>query len=183
VAIGCNDREGPSNRRRLDLTSQAATIASTATIRVTQFLGVLPQPALLTIGCEGRTLAAYLELLVQSRVSLLCDVRRNPLSRKRGFSKKALARACTQAGIRYEHLAELGIASEKRKRLKTQADYDALFEDYERNWLTTQAEALGKIRSWLDAGQRVALTCFELAPEQCHRHCVAEALGGVVRHL
>lgn len=30
--------------------------------------------------------------------------------------------------------------------------------------------------AWLDAGERVALTCFERAPGDCHRHCVGEAL-------
>ena len=32
------------------------------------------------------------------------------------------------------------------------------------------------IRGWVTAGERVALTCFERLPQQCHRHCVAEAL-------
>lgn len=35
---------------------------------------------------------------------------------------------------------------------------------------------LTKIREWIDGGERVALTCFEHLPHQCHRHCVAEAL-------
>jgi uncharacterized protein (DUF488 family) len=60
--------------------------------------------------------------------------------------------------------------------LKTQADYDALFEDYERDSLPLQTEALAIIRAWIQSGEAVALTCFELHPHQCHRHCVAEAL-------
>jgi uncharacterized protein (DUF488 family) len=80
-------------------------------------------------------------------------------------------------GIRYEHLPELGINSEERRDLKTQADYDALFAEYERKTLPKQAEALAGIRTWVKQGERVALTCFELLPHQCHRHCVAEALA------
>lgn len=132
--------------------------------------------ALFTIGYEGRTQAEYLALLTGAGVTLLADVRRNPISRKKGFSKKALAEGCAAEGIRYEHLPELGIASEKRKGLATQADVDALFAEYERDWLPTQGAALAKLRGWLDAGERVALTCFERAPGDCHRHCVAEAL-------
>ena len=60
--------------------------------------------------------------------------------------------------------------------LDTQADYDALFDDYEREWLPKQGAALKKIQRWIGAGQRVALTCYEHLPNQCHRHCVAEAL-------
>ena len=75
-------------------------------------------------------------------MTLLCDVRRNPLSRKYGFSKSTLSKACGNVGIRYEHLPELGIASEQRQELTTQADYDALFEVYERKDLPLQSEAL-----------------------------------------
>jgi uncharacterized protein (DUF488 family) len=42
--------------------------------------------------------------------------------------------------------------------------------------LPQQGVALENIRAWVAAGERVALTCFERLPEQCHRHCVAEAL-------
>lgn len=135
------------------------------------------QAGLVTIGYEGRSLEAYLNLLLKNSVTLLCDVRRNPLSRKYGFSKKTLSHACEGVGIRYEHLPELGIDSEERRDLKTQADYDALFADYERKSLPKQTEALATIRAWVKQGARVALTCFELLPHQCHRHCVAEALA------
>ena len=135
-------------------------------------------PALSTIGYEGHTLESYLTILLKSGVTLLCDVRRNPISRKYGFSKNTLARGCEGVGIRYEHLPELGIASEQRQSLDTQADYDALFADYERTWLPKQGAALKKIQGWMDAGERVTLTCYEHQPNQCHRHCVAEALEG-----
>ena len=135
------------------------------------------KPGLVTIGYEGRSLEMYLNLLLKNSVTLLCDVRRNPLSRKYGFSKKTLSKACESVGIRYEHLPELGIDSEERRDLKTQADYDALFVEYERKSLPKQTETLVKIRGWVKAGERVALTCFELLPQQCHRHCVAEALS------
>jgi len=136
-----------------------------------------PGPGLLTIGYEGKSLEGYLNTLLLAGVTLLCDVRRNPLSRKYGFSKSTLSKACGNVGIRYEHLPELGIASDQRQELNTQADYDALFEVYERESLPIQGEALARIRHWIESEKmRVALTCFERLPHQCHRHCVAEAL-------
>lgn len=131
---------------------------------------------LMTIGYEGKCLETYLNALIKNGVSLLCDVRRNPLSRKYGFSKNTLGKACEGVGIRYEHLPDLGIASDERRALNTQADYDALFEMYERRDLPRQADALERIFDWIDAGEGVALTCFERHPQQCHRHCVAEVL-------
>jgi len=131
---------------------------------------------LFTIGYEGRSLEKYLNLLLKNGVTLLCDVRRNPLSRKYGFSKGTLSNSCTGVGIRYEHLPELGIDGEKRRELNTQADYDQLFFDYERESLPHQSASLQRIRQWMDEGEKVALTCFEFLPHQCHRHCVAEAI-------
>jgi uncharacterized protein DUF488 len=145
--------------------------------------------SVVTIGYEGRSLESYLNELLKDGVTVLCDVRLNPLSRKYGFSKGTLSKTCQHLGIRYEHLPELGIASEKRQELRLQADYDALFEEYERTSLPKQCEALNKIRNWVAAGERVALTCFERLAQQCHRHCVADALERIdgsklnARHL
>jgi hypothetical protein len=152
--------------------------------RVAEARPAKARPGLVTIGYEGKSLERYLNQLLQAGVTLLCDVRRNAISRKYGFSKSTLSKACEGVGIRYEHLPELGIDSEERRDLKTQADYDALFAEYERKSLPHQKEALAKIRGWVKAGERVALTCYELLPQQCHRHCVAEALAhGAGRHL
>lgn len=134
---------------------------------------------LVTIGYEGRSLENYLNELLRDGVTLLCDVRRNPLSRKYGFSKGTLSNASEGVGIRYEHLPELGIASEERQGLSTPADYRALFAWYRREILPRQRAALEKLLGWISAGERVALTCFERLPEQCHRHCVAETLERV----
>ena len=129
-----------------------------------------------TIGYEGRTLEGYLNKLLRSSVTLLCDVRRNAFSRKYGFSKTTLAGACDGVGIRYEHLPELGVESRFRQGLETQADFDALFKMYERRILPRRDDALAKIRAWLQSGESVALTCYEREAGQCHRHCVAAEL-------
>ncbi len=134
---------------------------------------------LFTIGYEGRTLESYLNLLIRGGVTLLCDVRRNAISRKYGFSKTTLERACSGVGIRYQHLPELGIESRRRRGLKTEADFKDLFEAYKQTILPDQGDALGRIRDWLRSGESVALTCFELDAGQCHRHCVANALEKV----
>jgi hypothetical protein len=139
------------------------------------------EPGLCTIGYEGKSLENYLNQLLQAGVTLLCDVRRNPLSRKYGFSKSTLRKACEGIGIRYEHLPELGISSEERRDLETQADYDALFATYKRNDLPQQKAVLEKIGSWIEQGERVALTCYEAQPHQCHRHCVSEAVEHMTR--
>ena len=132
--------------------------------------------SLFTIGYQRRTLDGYLNVLIRRGVTLLCDVRRNPISRKYGFSKSTLSSSCLGVGIRYEHLPDLGISSSHRRRLRTQSDYDGLFAAYRRQSLPAQGAELARIARWLRSGESVALTCFERLPEQCHRYCVADAL-------
>jgi uncharacterized protein (DUF488 family) len=133
--------------------------------------------ALLTIGYEGIVLEEYLNRLIKANVKLLCDVRKNPLSMKWGFSKGQLMDSCTKVGIVYRHLPELGIVSDKRKSLNTQADYDLLFEEYEQTTLQTETEALQQVVALMAEHGRVAITCFEACEKQCHRGRVAKALA------
>lgn len=129
-----------------------------------------------TIGYEGRSLESYLNILIQQNVKILCDVRKNPLSRKYGFAKKTLQNACESVNIKYIHLPELGIVSEKRKNLNTQIDYDNLFVDYEKEIIPNQQKEIKLIHSLIKTYGRVALTCYEALPKQCHRTRVANAV-------
>ena len=137
---------------------------------------------LLTIGYQGRSVEDYLDILSGKHVTLLCDVRRNAISRKRGFSKSALARACEQIGIRYEHLPDLGIDAGRRRLAQTARGRQRLLAEYRRDDLAQMPVSLEKIVRWAASGERVAVTCFERVPSSCHRSLVAaevERLGGV----
>lgn len=131
---------------------------------------------LFTIGYEGRDVDQYLKQLLDAGVRLLCDVRRNPLSRKYGFSKSALSGALSSVGIEYRHIPELGIESDLRKNLKTFADYQRLFARYEHETLKQQELFVRHIAAYVAEFSRVALTCFERDPKFCHRGRVAQAI-------
>ena len=135
--------------------------------------------SLLTVGYEGRMLESYFNLLLRAQVTILCDVRRNPISRKYGFSKSTLAQTCSKLAIRYEHLPELGIESKDRRGLETQGEFRHLFKTYTKRILERQGNTLAKILAWLRSGETVALTCYEHEPSQCHRHCVGTALARI----
>lgn len=135
-----------------------------------------PEKQLFTIGYEGISLETYINKLIINDVNVLCDVRKNAYSQKYGFSKKTLQLACRGADIEYVHIPNLGIVSNKRQELHSQADYDVLFREYEKTTLNENKASLLSIRNLLDKGKRVALTCFEKDPKQCHRTCVAHAL-------
>ncbi len=134
-----------------------------------------------TIGYEGDSIDGYLNRLIQNNVRLLCDVRRNPLSRKTGFSKNQLATYCERVGIAYRHLPELGIPSHRRRELNSRKDYELLFDEYEREDLPQAGEAIGELGALLKEYSRIALTCFEKDHEFCHRHCVAEEMQRTIK--
>lgn len=131
---------------------------------------------LFTIGYEGLSLEEYINKLIIEDIHVLCDVRKNAYSQKYGFSKSQLEKACKGVGIEYIHIPDLGIVSDKRQELKTQKDYDLLFSDYEKTVLPYQIKSLLFIYNMIIQEGRVALTCFEKDPKQCHRTRVANAL-------
>jgi uncharacterized protein (DUF488 family) len=133
--------------------------------------------SLFTIGYEGVTLEQYINKLIIYDVKVLCDVRKNPLSMKYGFSKKQLSNACEGVGIEYIHIPEVGIESGKRRELNTQEDYDQLFEDYKAGVLANEISKQEHILSILQTKKRVALTCFEANIHQCHRKHLAESVS------
>lgn len=133
-------------------------------------------PVLFTIGYEGISLETYINKLIINDIHVLCDVRKNAYSQKYGFSKSQLEKACKGVGIQYIHIPQLGIDSEQRQDLKSQKDYDNLFDLYEKTTLKENQQYLHYVREIIDANKRVALTCFEARPEQCHRSRVAKHL-------
>jgi uncharacterized protein (DUF488 family) len=134
------------------------------------------EQTLFTLGYEGIHFEAYVNKLIRNNVKLLCDVRRNPLSRKFGFSRQNLSTLLPKMGIQYQHLPELGIESESRKQLNSMSDYEALFAKY-RKTLPNKASGLKRVMDMLDEQKRIALTCFEKEPHYCHRHCVSDFLA------
>ena len=128
---------------------------------------------LFTIGYEGKSIEAFIDSLIKNDVRLLCDVRKNPFSRKPGFSKKMLEHTTQTAGINYIHIPELGIEREKRNSLKTPEDQQRLFEDYAKS-LPDQKALLDEVYMLLQSNARIALMCYELKPEMCHRHIIRD---------
>jgi uncharacterized protein (DUF488 family) len=131
---------------------------------------------LFTIGYEGITLETYLNKLIKNNIKVLCDVRKNALSMKYGFSKSQLKNACNGVGIEYLHIPEVGIESDQRQELKTQKDYDCLFEDYKEKNLKRNINSQKEILNLLVKHKRIALTCFEANICQCHRKHLSEAI-------
>jgi uncharacterized protein (DUF488 family) len=134
---------------------------------------------LFTLGYQGYSIDEYLNILIQNNMKILCDVRRNAISMKYGFSKKTLGETVEKLGIKYLHIPELGIDSDQRKNLKTVFDYEQLFTKYKENILPQKQHIIQSIFNIFLQHKRMALTCFEKDYHYCHRHKVVEALSAL----
>jgi uncharacterized protein (DUF488 family) len=133
-------------------------------------------PCLFTIGYEGLSVDAYLDVLISNHIKVLVDVRKNPISMKYGFSKTKLTEYTKLAGITYIHIPDLGIPSDLRKDLSSNESYQRLFDLYFTQILPHHLEAIENLKRIISTNERVAITCFEADHHFCHRHKVAEYL-------
>lgn len=141
---------------------------------------------LTTIGYEGASVDDFIRTLVIAKVETLIDIRERAQSRRKGFSKSALARALSQVGISYLHLRDLG--DPKPGREAARAGEMVRFRQIYRGVLRTKsAKAALKVIAETAAGSNVCLLCYERDFQDCHRKLVADKIesriGGKTRHL
>jgi uncharacterized protein (DUF488 family) len=139
---------------------------------------------LFTFGYEGLHLSDFLDHLRRADVQIVLDVRELPLSRKAGFSKRALAAALNGAGIEYQHIPALGCPKPVRHRYKEDRDWAQYTRDFKR-YLKSQSAAVAEVAKTARKTS-ACLICFEADYRFCHRSLVAEAVigpGGKVEHL
>jgi uncharacterized protein (DUF488 family) len=142
--------------------------------------------ALYTIGYEKALLKDTLATLTGAGVATLIDVRDRPISRRPGFSKRQLAAAIADSGMRYVHMTALGTPPEGRLAGRRR--------EWERFWRIVEeklasAEAEFDLREAAEIAEAApsCLLCYEADWRVCHRSRIAEILAQrnefAVRHL
>lgn len=141
----------------------------TSDIRSTGVIGV---------GYQQRTVDEFVHDLAETGVSLVVDVRLTPISRRPGFSKTALARTLTGAGINYEHRPELGNPKSNRAGFAGSAGELATARAAYRALLVGpgSARALDALAAAAEH-QLVAVLCYEADQQRCHRDVLLELLA------
>lgn len=129
-----------------------------------------------TIGYQGATMPAFLDVLKKAGVDIVVDVRAVVSSRRPGFSKNALAAHLDEVGIGYLHLRGLGTPADGRAAAKS-GKFDELRRIYSKTLKTDAAkEDLETLAGMVRTGKHVCLLCFEADAAHCHRSMVVEAL-------
>ena len=131
-----------------------------------------------TIGYEGISVNGLLSVLRHNDVDVVVDVRLTPLSRKRGFSKRALAVALQERGLRYSHRPEFGCPKDIRTRLEATGDFAEYADSYATRVLSRRTVEVGRLAREGRA-RNICLLCFEADASRCHRSLIAARAGTV----
>lgn len=138
-----------------------------------------------TIGYEGLDIDAFMSLLARHGIETVVDIRELPLSRKAGFSKKALASVLNLSGLEYVHMVDLGCPKQVRDRYRADGNWKRYTDGFLK-YLKTQESAIADL-SELVSSSNCALLCFEADFKFCHRSMVANAVrehcGAGVEHI
>ena len=140
-----------------------------------------------TIGHSTRTIAEFVDLLQESRVDFVVDVRSMPRSRTNPqFNGDSLPEALVLWQIGYEHIAALGGLRRKTwsaepspngywrvRSFRNYADY-ALTEPF--------AAGLAQLKA-LGTRHRCAIMCAEAVWWRCHRRIITDYLLGQGEHV
>lgn len=138
-----------------------------------------------TIGYEGLDIDTFVSLLAEHAINTVVDVRELPLSRKPGFSKKALASVLNLSGLEYVHMVDLGCPKPVRDRYRADGNWKHYTQGFLK-YLNTQDAAIAEL-SDLASSANCALLCYEADFNFCHRSMVANAVrehcGAEVEHI
>ena len=140
-----------------------------------------------TIGHSTRSIDEFVDLLREFEIRVLVDVRHYPGSRRYPhFHREALSRSLGEAGIRYEHMVELGGRRTARPDSRNLAWRNASFRGYA-DYMESEPFLVG-VERLLDIarGARTAIMCSEAVWWRCHRSMIADLLkakGVTVLHI
>ena len=147
------------------------------------YLAVLLNDTIYTIGYEGRTLDEFIDVLKKNDIKVLIDIREQSQFVNPQFNEELLKRILPQNGIKYIHLSELGAPQPIREPYVEGKIPHECFKAYYEYYLEKNAAKLEEVIAGNRKEGRIALMCVERYPtprgnqrHYCHRHYVAEYL-------
>jgi uncharacterized protein (DUF488 family) len=143
-----------------------------------------PKPVIFSIGYEGKTIFNFISILKDAGAKQLIDVRENPFSFKKGFSKTPLMENLIRVGIKYQHIKELGTERQSRKEYKQTGNLSKLCKTFAKR-LENNREKYETLLALANKNES-AIMCFEENYRMCHRQVLERNLekdGFEVVHL
>jgi uncharacterized protein (DUF488 family) len=143
-----------------------------------------------TIGHSTRPIDELVDLLIKAEVRLVVDVRTIPRSRTNPqYNSEALAKALSESGVDYEHIAALGGLRGRKRDVPPGMNafwQNRSFHNYA-DYAMSEGFHSGLIRlRELGHGTQCAIMCAEAVWWRCHRRIIADyliAAGETVFHI
>lgn len=132
--------------------------------------------ALYTIGHSTRDLDEVIELLKANEITVLCDVRSYPGSRRYPHWNKEALTGSMPDGIRYVHLRSLGGRRKALPDSRNDAWRNVSFRGYADHMQTDEFKSGLDDLLELHSTETVAIMCSEAVPWRCHRSMITDAL-------
>jgi uncharacterized protein (DUF488 family) len=133
----------------------------------------LSSMTLYTVGYEGCEVEEFVQFLKKNKIEIIADLRKNPVSRKRGFSKHKLAEQLAKKKIEYVHYVALGTPTIWRKMEKAgRMTRQKMFELFVQQILPGAQKEVQALRDLLNE-KNTAILCYEADAKDCHRSFVA----------
>ena len=134
------------------------------------------QPALYTVGYQGRTIEDLVALLLRHGIKRLIDVRRDAWSRNPDYTGSRLRTAVETAGIEYLHLPQLGVPKEIRADASSAETTRRVLDWYENEYLPDMPDDVARLADIVKTSP-AALMCYEAKPSDCHRGRLAPLIA------
>jgi len=131
---------------------------------------------LFTIGYEKTLLKDLIATLTAAGLWNLIDVRDRPISRRPGFSKRQLAAAIEDAGMRYFHFQPLGTPPEGRLANRRR-EWPRFWGIVEERLACPEAELALREAGEIAQAAPSCLLCYEADWRVCHRRRIVEILA------
>jgi uncharacterized protein (DUF488 family) len=129
-----------------------------------------------TVGYEGQDIEMFCKKLKREKIDCIADLRKNPISRKKGFSKNKLAAHLKSYDIEYLHFKGLGVPTVWRNQAKQKLiTRKKMFSDYKKRVIPKHLPDVEILRV-LMRSHNLALLCYEADAKDCHRSYVSEKI-------
>lgn len=140
-----------------------------------------------TLGYQGVDIERFVNFLARNEIEMLIDVRENPISRKKGFSKNVLKENVQNKGIGYIHFPGLGSKKELRAEYKQSNDWELFSSNYIK-YLESKKDDIQELEK-IVLENVCCLMCFEADHNYCHRGLISNEIKNdlknavEIRHL
>lgn len=132
-----------------------------------------------TIGYQEKSLDDFLSCITDNKINVVIDIRYNPNSRRKGFSKNKLASHLQEKNIKYYHYKDLGTPPLIRKKAIEKKDHMIVINKWKAT-IDKKLELLKDLKNhFID--DIICFMCYEKDATHCHRSVVVQTYGALTR--